>query len=114
MRRRDFLAAAIASQSLWAAPRKTRHIVLFTSDGVRWQDLFTGIDPLLMNEKGAGMGDDAADLRSQLWRPTPEARRDALMPFFWKTLVPRAVLLGNPNKGCSMQVANRYRVSYPG
>jgi len=30
------------------------------------------------------------------------------MPFFWNTLVPRGVLLGN------MQVTNRYRVSYPG
>jgi len=36
------------------------------------------------------------------------------MPFFWNQLVPSGVLLGNMNKGCSMQVTNRYRVSYPG
>jgi hypothetical protein len=116
MRRRDFLAAAAASPALWAAARKTRHIVLFTSDGVRWQDLFTGVDPLLMNEKAAGMGTGAGNdqLRSDLWKPTPEQRRSALMPFFWNTLVPRGVLLGNVAKGSSMQVSNRYRVSYPG
>jgi len=117
MKRRDFLftsAAALAGSPALAAARKTKHVFLFTSDGVRWQDLFTGIDPLLMNEKAAGMGNDAENLRKVLWKPTPEERRAALMPFFWKTLVPRGVLLGNLNKGSSMQVSNRYQVSYPG
>lgn len=121
MRRRDFLATAAgavaAAPSLASAGlRKTRHIILFTSDGVRWQDLFTGMDPLLMNEKAAGMGTGSGpeELRSRLWRPSPEERRAALMPFFWNTLVPRGVLLGNLNKGSSMQVTNGYRVSYPG
>jgi hypothetical protein len=109
MRRREFLAAALA-----AGARRTRHIVLFTSDGVRWQDLFTGIDPLLMNNKAAGMGADAEGLRKALWKATAEERRAAVMPFFWNTLVPRGVLLGNVNKSCSMEVTNRYRVSYPG
>jgi hypothetical protein len=119
MRRRDFLlgtAAAFACVPALAAQRKTRHIILFTSDGVRWQDLFTGIDPLLMKEKAAGMGtgEGPEALRSKLWKSSPEERRSALMPFFWNTLVPHGVLLGNLNKGCSMQVSNRYRVSYPG
>ncbi len=116
MRRRDFLATAataLAASPVFAAPRKTRHVVLFTSDGVRWQDLFTGIDPLLMNQKSAGMGDVAA-LQSKLWKPAPEERRAALMPFFWNTLVPRGVLLGNVSLGSSMQVSNGFRVSYPG
>jgi hypothetical protein len=115
MRRRDFLAtAAIALTPALGAQRKTKHVILFTSDGVRWQDLFSGIDPLLMNEKAAGMGPGSADLRNRLSKPTPEERRSALMPFFWNTLVPRGVLLGNVTRGCSMQVSNRYRVSYPG
>lgn len=87
--------------------------MLFTSDGVRWQDIFTGIDPALMNEKSAGMA-EAKELREKLWKPSPEERRQALMPFFWNKLVPRGVLLGNVNKGSSVQVSNRYRVSYPG
>jgi len=109
MRRREFLASATlltASAARAQQNRRTKHIVLFTSDGVRWQDLFNGIDPLLMNEKAAGMK-DADGLRKKLWRETPEARRSALMPFFWGTLVPKGVLL-------KMQVSNRYRVSYPG
>ncbi len=67
-----------------------------------------------MNQKVAGMGPESANLRRRLWRPTAEERRIALMPFFWNTLVPRGVLIGNVNRGCSLQVSNRYRVSYPG
>ncbi|HEY1215722.1 MAG TPA: alkaline phosphatase family protein [Bryobacteraceae bacterium] len=121
MNRRTFIqsAAALAPMTLTrlqaqpGAGHKTRHIVLFTSDGVRWQDLFTGIDPNLMNRKRAGM-DDAGTLQKQLWRVTAEERRKALMPFFWNTLVPKGILFGNVSKGSSMQVTNRYRVSYPG
>src|SRR5690349_23525503 len=105
MRRRDFLTAAamaLAPSLVSADQRKTKHVILFTSDGVRWQDLFTGIDPLLMDAKAAGMGSGSAGLRSRLWKPTPQERRSTLMPFFWNTLVPRGVLLGNVNRGCSM------------
>jgi hypothetical protein len=108
--------AEVAAQQLSARSgieRRTKHVILFTSDGVRWQDLFTGIDAKLMDAKTAGMA-DAKELRDQLWRATPEERREALMPFFWKTLIPQGILLGNVAKGSSMQVTNRYRVSYPG
>lgn len=113
MTRRTFISLATAAALSAASTHKTKHIVLFTSDGVRWQDLFTGIDPKLMNQKDAGMADVEA-LQKELWRPTPEARREALMPFFWKTLVPKGILFGNLDKGSSMQVSNRYRISYPG
>jgi len=115
MTRRSLLAS-LGALALNAAPvRKTKNIVLFTSDGVRWQDVFGGMDPRLMNEKSAGMQEQgAAKLRETLWKETPEARREALMPTFWKALAPRGVVLGNVNKGSSVRVTNRYSVSYPG
>src|SRR2546429_1982918 len=45
---------------------------------LRWQELFGGIDPLLMNEQVTGM-EQAPELRAKLWRTTPEERRKALM-----------------------------------
>ncbi|MFN7994593.1 MAG: alkaline phosphatase family protein [Bryobacteraceae bacterium] len=122
MTRRDFLSssstavALAAADSLLAAPgRKTRNLILVTSDGLRWQDLFNGIDPLLMKEKSTGMGDSAgASRRERLWKPQAEERRLVLMPFFWGTLATQGVVLGNVQKGSSVQVTNRYRVSYPG
>jgi hypothetical protein len=96
-----------------AAPRETRNVILVTADGLRWQDLFGGMDPILKDEKKAGM-EDAVALKAKLWRPTPEARREALMPFFWTTLAPQGVVLGNENKGSVVRVTNAFRVSYPG
>lgn len=116
MNRRNFIqaAAALTAAAQWAgAEQQSKHIVLFTSDGVRWQDLFTGIDASLMNQKKAGMA-DVPELQKRLWRPTAEERREALMPFFWKTLIPKGIVLGNAAKSSPIEVSNRYRVSYPG
>ena len=101
------LAAALAASG------ETRNVILVTADGLRWQELFGGIDAALMNEKAAGM-EKAAGLRKKLWRDTAEERRRALMPFFWDKLAARGVVLGNVSKHSSVQVTNRYRVSYPG
>lgn len=83
------------------------NLILFTSDGLRWQDLFHGIDPKLMNEKAAHMH-DAQALRDRFWRDDERQRREALMPFFWKTIAPASKVSDN------VLVTNAYKVSYPG
>ncbi len=118
MNRRDFLAACAigafnSSASAQSSAQRTKFLILVTADGLRWQDFFTGIDAQLMNDKDAAM-DNAQALQDRLWRPTPEQRRAALLPFFWGTLAPQGVVLGNLTKGSSMQVTNRYHNSYPG
>ena len=111
---RAFLLIALAASLLPAqSPTKTRNVILVTADGLRWQDLFGGMDPLLMNRKEAGM-QAARALRLRLWDPSPERRRERLLPFFWTELAPRGVVLGNQNKHSSVRVTNCYRVSYPG
>jgi hypothetical protein len=108
-----FLVAGLICVASAAAPRDTRNIILVTADGLRWQDLFGGLDPMLKDQKSAGM-EGASALKVKLWRDTPEERRQALMPFFWRTLAPKGVVLGNVNKRSSVRVTNAYRVSYPG
>ncbi len=103
----------ITAAACCPAPPAVKNVIILTADGLRWQEVFRGIDPLLMNEKGAGMA-EAGELRKRLWRESAEARRTALMPFFWSTLVPKGVLLGNLDKHSSVKVTNSYRVSYPG
>ena len=116
MTRRRFLAAGAAAAAIVRAPqRETKNLILVTADGLRWQDLFSGIDPLLMKEKDAGMPETGApELRERLWKLQPEERRRALLPFLWGTLAPAGIVLGNVSNGSSVQVTNRYRVSYPG
>jgi len=33
---------------------KTRNVVLIVSDGLRWQEIFSGADPTLLNETNGG------------------------------------------------------------
>ncbi|HYM09363.1 MAG TPA: alkaline phosphatase family protein [Bryobacterales bacterium] len=111
---RRLVILLVALSALCAAQnRKTRNLVLVTADGLRRQEVFTGIDPLLMNGKETHM-QDAAPLREKLWAGTPAARREKLMPFLWKELAKRGVILGNVEKGSAVEVTNAFRVSYPG
>ncbi len=101
------LATLLALAASIVCAGDTRNIVLVTADGLRWQEVFHGIDPLLAREKSAGM-DKAEDRRKKYERPTERERREALMPFFWTKLAPRAAVFSD------VKVTNRYRVSYPG
>ncbi len=90
---------------LFPADLHTRNIVLVTADGLRWQDLFHGIDPLLAREKSVSMDPTSkdADGRRALY-----ATRESLAPFFWRAIAFNGVVLNN------VTVTNAYRVSYPG
>ncbi|MBK6286735.1 MAG: hypothetical protein IPF49_03650 [Gammaproteobacteria bacterium] len=95
-------------------PGATENLILITLDGVRIQEFFPGMDPLLADSAAKrGISEDEI-VRERYWRETPEQRREALMPFFWKTLAPLGVVLGNPARGSSVQVSNTIRWSTPG
>ncbi len=95
------------------AKTATRNVVLVTADGVRWQEVFRGAEETLLNEKDGGVV-DVPTLRRDYWRPTPEARREALMPFFWSVVARQGQLYGNRDKGSPAKVANGLSFSYPG
>lgn len=101
---------------LQAAPPvpKTENVILVTLDGVRIEELFSGMDPLLAEHSESVDYSDIEMARERYWRETPEARREALMPFFWKTLVPMGVVFGNKAKGSSVKVRNEIQWSSPG
>jgi len=96
------------------ASLKTRAVVLIVTDGLRWQEIFSGADPTLMNEKNGGIWDKEADLRREFWRATPEERRKALFPFLWTTVAAQGQIFGNQRKGSIARVTNGMAFSYPG
>lgn len=98
------------------APRtaRTRNVVLIVSDGLRWQEIFTGADPLLLNEKNGGIWDREQDLRRDFWRDDPLERRRALFPFLWGTVAARGQIYGNQARGSIAHVTNALAFSYPG
>ncbi len=96
-----------------AAPHlKTRNVILFMSDGLRWQEVFTGADERLFNKENGV--EHPEPVRAAYWRDTAEARREALMPFVWGTIASRGQIYGNLFKGSSAKITNEWKVSYPG
>jgi len=96
-----------------AAELKTKNVILITFDGLRWQEMFTGADELLLNKENGGVRDTNM-LRQKFWRETPEARRQALLPFVWSVVAKQGQLLGNTNKGSVVHITNGMKFSYPG
>jgi len=93
---------------------KTQNVVLIVSDGLRWQEIFTGADPTLLNEKEGGSWLAEAELRKRYWRDDVGARRAALFPFLWGTVAKQGQIFGNQLKGSVARVTNGKAFSYPG
>ena len=95
-----------------AADRQTEKVIFVMTDGVRWEDLYRGADPKLLN-KEAGVKDLEA-IKQLFDQPTPEERRAALLPFVWSTIATQGQLYGNIDKGSRVGVTNGKYFSYPG
>ena len=98
---------------LWAQ-LKTRNVVLIVSDGLRWQEVFTGADPNLLDEKHGGIWADPERLRHDFWSDDPGERRTMLFPFLWGVVAKQGQIFGNQNKGSVARVTNGLAFSYPG
>jgi hypothetical protein len=78
------------------------------------QEVFTGADASLLNDKDGGMWDKPEDLRKEFWCNDVNERRAALFPFLWGTVAQQGQIFGNQNKGSIAQVTNGLAFSYPG
>ena len=97
-----------------AFAQNDRKVVLLTLDGVRTQEIFGGMDDVVSaNDADSGI-DEPEVTRKRYWRPTARERRETLMPFFWKTLAPAGMVLGNQSLGSTVKVRNSQWFSYPG
>ncbi len=84
---------------LAAAPLPVQRVVLITVDGVRWQEIFRGVDPVLARKAG---------LSSELL-----ADGRALLPNLY-ALIDRGVALGDASAGSPMVASGPNFVSLPG
>ena len=100
-------SAAIAQSS-----SETQNIFIITTDGFRWQEVFTGADSALV--RNTRFVRDTALLKQLYWDSTAELRRKKLMPFLWTTIAQQGQLYGNRLYGNKAEVANIYKISYPG
>jgi hypothetical protein len=108
------LLLALAPAIVWAQP-KTRNVILITLDGVRIQEMFGGLDVEILRSTVRREPLEENELYRQYWAPTPEERRQKLMPFFWGTLMTEhGSIGGNRALGSTVAITNRHRFSYPG
>ncbi|WP_276168762.1 sulfatase-like hydrolase/transferase [Zobellia alginiliquefaciens] len=87
-------------------------VVLITLDGLRWQELFSGADSLLVANKK--YVHDTTALKSSFWKSTAKARREALMPFVWNSVSKMGTIHGNRELGSKVDLTNKMWFSYPG
>ena len=94
-------------------PQQAENVILFTLDGLRWQEVFAGADATLLDEKAGGV-EDVEALRQEFWSDDANHRRRLLLPFFWDVVVPSGQLFGNAWRGSEVHVTNGHNFSYPG
>ncbi len=114
--KRTILKLVVAAIGLYGgiifAQENETKVVLITLDGFRWQELFTGADPLLVTN--TEYVHDTTGLKNTFWKDSPEKRREALMPFFWTEVSKMGQLHGNRNLGSQVDLTNKMWFSYPG
>ena len=93
--------------------RQTENIIIITTDGFRWQDVFKGMDSAIADNSKYNQG-DSNYLFKKYWSDNENERRKKLMPFLWSTVVEKGQLFGNRTAGNKVDNANPYWFSYPG
>jgi len=94
------------------AQRKTENLVIVTLDGMRWQEVFSGADSVLLKNKS--FTKDSSGSHKAYWTNNISERRKKLFPFMWNTIATQGQLYGNRWQGNKANNANRYWFSYPG
>ena len=90
----------------------THKVILITLDGYRWQELFNGVDSVLMENDEYTSGKE--EIIKRFWRSTKEERRKALTPFIWNTVAKIGEIYGNRDLGSEVNLTNKHWFSYPG
>lgn len=122
LRRRDLIrslaaAALLGKQAPGAPRRRTRNVIVFMTDGLRPEEVFTGADAALLEPKLGASEETRRTLisaRAEYGRPTDIERREILLPFFWKEVGRKGQIWGNRALGSSARVTNGKNFSYPG
>ena len=109
-----FSALLFASSLAAQSQPKTRNVVLIVADGLRWQEVFTGADPSLLNSENGGIWGKPERLKHEFWRDDISDRRKTLFPFLWGVVATQGQIIGNQTKGSIARVTNGKAFSFPG
>lgn len=95
-----------------AAAQEERRLVFVMLDGLRWQEVYRGADPVLAADADYMRSSFAKDVRARFVDVAD--RRAALMPFLASVVAREGVMIGDRDKGSCARVTNDRWFSYPG
>lgn len=108
------MCCSVLSATVCADELRTHNVVLVTLDGVRTQEIFSGMDEIVAAHSAEQVYSEIETGRQRYWAESPLERRKLLMPFFWGTLVPGGMLFGDAESNSHMLVQNSIKASSPG
>jgi hypothetical protein len=88
------------------------NIVLVTLDGLRWQELFTGLDPDLANNDEYSSQQER--ITSQFGAETGAESAKKIFPFIHNTVFENGSYVGDRTRNSCARVTNDWYFSYPG
>ena len=91
----------------------SNNLVIVTLDGMRWQEVFRGMDTALANDPAFNQ-EDSQYIYAEYWDEEPSRRREKLMRFLWNTVAVKGQVAGNRDAGNKVNCANPYWFSFPG
>lgn len=94
------------------AQSPAKNVIVITMDGTRWQEIFKGANEALL--RNTNYVKDTGLMMQQYWHADTSERRRRLLPFFWSVIEQQGQLLGNRELDNKVNVANLYKISYPG
>ena len=106
------LALLFLPQHAASAEDPPANLVLITLDGVRWQEVFGGIDLDLIEDERYTSSPEL--LKETYWREQRDERRKLLFPFLWSVVASQGVLIGDREQQSFISVSNPWWFSYPG
>jgi len=110
---KHIIPALILLFAIGAQAQPSENIIIITTDGFRWQEVFKGMDSAIANNSKYNEG-DSEYIFKKYWSNNEKERRQRLLPFLWTTMVNNGQVFGNRTLGCKVDNANPYWFSYPG
>jgi len=108
-----FLALLFISTSVYAGDSLAApNLFIITIDGVRWQEVFKGLDEDIT--ANPAYTNDADLLKALYGADNHPESRSRIMPFLWNIIAKRGQIHGNRMYSNYVNVANWYKFSYPG
>src|SRR5262245_4166515 len=107
------IALSVVFSVYECSSQQAENIIIITTDGYRWQEVFKGMDSSIANNSKFNQG-DSAYIFERYWSNDENERRKKLMPFLWNTVANQGQIYGNRKYNNKVSNANPHWFSYPG